>query len=384
MLKETFSIKGFLYSFYSINVLITSFLPILFIHKGLTKTEIGLVLSIGPIASLIAQPLSGYFSDLWMTNKKVILVFLAGLVCSSYFLFQVQSFLFLLSAYFILIFFLSPITAQSDSLSQKTADHLKISFGSIRLWGSAGFAITAVLAGQWFTKFGIEHLPWLFLFFSVVTIGFGLFIKDVKVSEKKVSNRDFIGLLTNRKFLLFLVVIVFAALAHRCNDSFVGLHLKQLGADEAVIGWAWFIGVMTEVIVLALSHLWFRHYHELTFIAFASFLFTLRFTIVALIQDPSIFLLAQPLHGLTFGVFFPAAFQYVTKIVNPEVQSTGHILLAMVIFGVSGIIGNLLGGLVMETYGGDTLYFLLSASSFISLLGILCFRHSYKVNLLAD
>lgn len=384
MLKETISIKGFLYSFYSINVLITSFLPILFIHKGITNTEIGLILSTGPIASLIAQPLSGYFSDLWMTNKKVILVFLAGLVCSGYFLFNAESFLFLLSAYFILIFFQSPITAQSDSLSQKTADYYKISFGSIRLWGSAGFAITAVLTGQWFAKFGIESLPWLFLLFSFITIGFGFFIKDVKVSKRKVSNQDFIGLLCNRKLFLFLAVIVFAALAHRCNDSFVGLYLKQLGADEAAVGWSFFIGVMTEVVVFALSPLWFRHYHELTFIAIAAVLFTLRFTIVALIQDPYLFLLAQPLHGLSFGVFFPAAFQYVTKIVNPEVQSTGHILLGMVVFGVSGIIGNLLGGLVMESYGGDTLYFVLGASSFISLLGILCFRHGYKVNLLTD
>lgn len=384
MLKETVTIKGFLYTFYSTNVLITSFLPILFFHQGLTNTEIGLILSIGPVASLIAQPLSGYFSDLWMTNKKVILVFLAGFVSSSYFLFQVHSFPFLLSAYFVMVFFMAPISAQSDSLSQKTADHLKIAFGSIRLWGSAGFAITAVLAGEWFSKFGIQHLPWLFITLSIITIGFGLFLKDVKVTERKVSNRDFIGLMTNRKLFLFLVVIVFVALAHRCNDSFIGLHLKQLGADESMIGWAWFIGVMTEVIVLALSHIWFKHYHELTFIALAAFLFTLRFSLIALIQDPYILLLVQPLHGLSFGVFFPAAFQYVTKIVNPEVQSTGHILLAMIIFGVSGIAGNLLGGLVMENYGGDTLYFLLSASSFIGFLSILCFRYGFKVKVLAD
>lgn len=379
MFKETVTIKGFLYAFYSISILITSFLPILFLHKGLSNTQIGLILSIGPIASLIAQPLSGYLSDLWKTNKKVILVSLVGLVGSSFYMFQVHSFLFILLTYFVVVFFMSPISALSDSLSQKMANQLEISFGSIRLWGSAGFAITAVLAGQWFTKFGIEHLPWLFLFFSIVTIGFGLFLKDVKVSEKKISNQDFIDLLTNRKFVLFLVAVVFVTIAHRCNDSFIGLHLKQLGADESIIGWAWFIGVMTEVVVLALSHLWFKHYHELTFIAFAAFLYTLRFFIVALIQDPYVLLLIQPLHGLTFGLFFPAAFQYVTKIVNPEVQSTGHVLLAMVIFGVSGIIGNLLGGLVMEDYGGSILYYLLSASSFIGLLGVFGYRHVYSV-----
>lgn len=377
-LKNTITIKGFLFSFHSIGILITSYLPILFFHKGLTETQIGLILSIGPIASLISEPLSGYLSDVWKTNTKVILAFLAGLVGSCLLLFQANSFLFTLWIYFVVVFFMSPVSALSESLSQKTANQLNISFGSIRLWGSAGFAVTALFAGQWFAKFGIIQLPWIFLFFSIMAIGFGLVLKDVKGSDKKISSRDFIELVTNRRFVLFLVVVVFVTIAHRSNDSFIGLHLKQLGANESIIGWAWFIGVMTEVAVFALSHLWFKHYHELTFIAFAAFLYTLRFFLVSQIENPYVLLLFQPLHGLTFGVFFPAAFQYVTRIVNPEVLSTGHVLLVTVFFGVSGIIGSLIGGLVMEDFGGSMLYFLLGVSSFIGLLGVLGYRRVYQ------
>ncbi|WP_134701919.1 MFS transporter [Ammoniphilus sp. YIM 78166] len=377
MLKPTATIKGFLYSFHSIGLLITSFLPILFFEKGLTETQIGLVLSLGTIAALISQPLSGYLSDIWKTNKRVILILLAGLITSSFFLFQMHSYFLILSFYFLVVFFMSPIGALSDSLSQKTADKLSVSFGSIRSWGSVGFAVTALLAGQWFAKFGIGQLQWMILFFSAFAILFGLFLKDVKVSERKVSNKDFLNLFKDRRFVAFLFVIVAVTLAHRTNDSYISLHLKHLGADESIVGWAWFIGVMTEVLVLALSYKWFRRYHELTFIALAAWLYIIRFFLIGLIRDPNIILLVQPLHGLCFGIFFPAALQYVTKIVKPEVQSTAHVLLITVFFGVCGIIGGLMGGHVMESYGGSALYFLLSGCSVVGFISVLTFSYAF-------
>ncbi len=377
MFRATATIKGFLYSFHSIGLLITSFLPILFFEKGLTETQIGLILSLGTIAALISQPLSGYLSDIWKTNKRVILIFLAGLIASSFFLFQMHSYFLILFFYFLVVFFMSPIGALTDSLSQKTANKLNVSFGSIRSWGSVGFAVTALLAGQWFTKFGIGHLQWMILFFSAFAVLFGLFLKDVKVSERKVSNGDFLSLFTDRRFVAFLFVIVAVTLAHRTNDSFISLHLKHLGADESIVGWAWFIGVMTEVLVLAFSYKWFKGYHELTFIALAAFLYIIRFLLIGLIQDPYLILLVQPLHGLCFGIFFPAALQYVTKIVKPEVQSTAHVLLITVFFGVCGIIGGLMGGHVMEGYGGAALYLLLSGCSFVGFISVLTFRYTF-------
>src|SRR5699024_11980706 len=38
-------------------------------------------------------------------------------------------------------FFSSPVGAFGDSLAQRRADELNISFGSIRMWGSIGFGL---------------------------------------------------------------------------------------------------------------------------------------------------------------------------------------------------------------------------------------------------
>ncbi len=64
----------------------------------------------------------------------------------------------------------------------------------------------------------------------------------------------------------------------------------------------------------------------------------------------------QFLHGLTFGVFYLTAFQYVTRLIPKLLQSTGHLVFVSVFFGLSGIIGSLFGGMIMDAFGGDTLY----------------------------
>src|SRR5690625_5520445 len=77
----------------------------------------------------------------------------------------------------------------------------------------------------------------------------------------------------------------------------------------------------------------------------------------------------QGLHGLTFGIFYLAAFDYITLIIPKLLQSTGHLVFSAVFFGVSGIIGSLVGGRLIDSFGGGTLYF---AMGCIALFGTIC------------
>ncbi len=378
MKTSTFQMKGFLYSYHSIGILMTSYLPLFFFHQGLTNAQIGLMLSIGPIAALLAEPLSGYISDRLKTNKKVIIASLLGLLIFSQVLFQMNTFLLFTMIYFIMTFFMSPIGALSDSLAQKTANQHSVTFGSIRLWGSLGFAVTALIAGQWFTTFGIEQLKWVLLLFAGIAVLLSFLLSDVKVTDKDASNGDFLELVKNHQFLYFLLVVIFVTIAHRSNDSFISLYFKELGANESIVGWAWFIGVGAEVLMFALSPLWFGKLHELTLIAIAAGLYVVRFFLMGFIQDPMLLLFVQPTHGIAFAMFYQSAFQYVTRIVKPEVQSTGHVLLVTVFFGISGIIGGVLGGNIMENFSGSHLYYLLSISSFIGLIGVFAYKRAFR------
>lgn len=350
-------LKMLLFSFHGANTIIISFLPLLLQYKGLDGKEIGWVLAVGPTVSIFSQPFWGYMSDKYQTVKRILLICLIGLLISSTVFFQMTTLPLLLSLAGIFYFFTAPIGALADSLSQRRADALHISFGTIRTWGSIGFATSSLLIGELLEVIGIKYLlvPYLFMGGLALLVCFKL--KDVTVKVAPIQFRDLKRLIQNYPFIIFLGLILLITITHRANDSYIGIFIAQLGGSESLIGISWFVGVASEAFVFAFAARWFRKYHPLIFIIGAGLLYTLRWFLFGIVDSPVLVVLLQVMHGLSFGVFYLAAFQYVTRLIPQALQSTGHLLFMSVFFGVSGIVGSLGGGALIDSVGGNTMYF---------------------------
>ena len=79
--------------------------------------------------------------------------------------------------------------------------------------------------------------------------------------------------------------------------------------------------------------------------------FVVRFLWYGAMTDPAWALPAELLHGVTFALAWAAATQYVTKLLPPELASTGQGLLAAVNFGLAGAAGSAAGGAVVDAFG---------------------------------
>lgn len=362
-------LKMLLFSFHGANTIIVSFLPLLLQQKGLSGTQIGLVLAIGPLASIISQPVWGYMSDKYQTVKKILIICLIGLlIASSIFLHMNQLYLLLIFGA-VFYFFAAPIGALGDSLSQRRADELSISFGTIRMWGSIGFASSSLVVGEILSSVGVEYMYWPYLALGLAALLVCLKLTDVKVEGSKIQLKDVKRLVKNHPFIIFLFLVMFITITHRANDSFVGIYISQLGGTERLIGISWFVGVASEALVFAFAGYWFKKYHPLIFIIGAGFLYSIRWFLFAAIENPIYIVALQFLHGLTFGVFYLTAFQYVTRLIPKVLQSTGHLVFVTVFFGISGIIGSLIGGELIDSMGGGHLYFWMGL---IALFGSVC------------
>jgi PPP family 3-phenylpropionic acid transporter len=346
----------FLFLFNSTMTIITSFLPVYFQFKGFTSDQIGWLLAIGPLSGLIAQPLAGYLSDKWKTVKKLLTFCLVFLSLLSVVMFQVESFYLLLLVSYLFFTFISPIGALGDSLAQKTSNTSNVPFGSIRMWGSIGFASIALLTGKVLSIIGVDHIMFPFLFFSISCAIISLFLSDVTLSKRPVKLGDAATLLKDKRMLIFLFITLFFAIPHRMNDFYIGLYIKEMGGNEVIIGWAWFIGAIVEAFVFLLSSKWVGRFHELTLLIFIGIIYSARYIALSYVNEPIILLFLQPLHGITFAIFYASALQYVSKIVPNYIIGTGHLLLISVFFSISGIFGSLVGGSVLERFGGSTLY----------------------------
>ncbi|WP_370621788.1 MFS transporter [Bacillus sp. JCM 19034] len=279
---------------------------------------------------------------------------------------------------FVLFLFISPTTALGDSLAQQTAKlSQRFSFGQIRMWGSLGFGITSLCIGYLFTIIGVENIMYPMMIMATVAFLFALHVQDVPQANKPVTIFDAFKLSTNPMLLLFLACVVFISITHRSNDTYLGIYIVELGGPEALIGWAWFIGVTTEAVVFATSGYWLKKWSPLTYVIIAGFLYACRWFMLSLLSDPWLLLPLQALHGLTFGLLYLTAFQFVNQLIPKHLQATGHVLFITIVFGFSGIIGSLLGGYIIDLTSMNHLYFFKSISAFVGACALICFKQLY-------
>ncbi|NJP37225.1 MFS transporter [Alkalicoccus luteus] len=368
------NLKGTLLFFHASMTIIISYLPVYFQSMGLTPSEIGTLMAVGPAAAIAAQPFWGFMSDKWKTVRLILLICLAGAAAVGAVMFQIEQFILLIPAVYLFFSFLSPAGGLGDSLAQKKAIETGISFGSIRMWGSIGFATASLGGGYVLSYTGINSIYYVFLLFITGAFLLAFRSPDSVPAAKKASLKDAFKLLGRKKLLLFLAFVLSISLTHRMNDTFIGLYMVELGGNEALIGWAWFIGVSAEAAMFAGSVYWMRRFQPLTLISIAAAVYAVRWMLLASAQDPYMVLLIQPTHGIAFAMLYLTAIQYVGKLAPKELMSTAHLLLISVFFGVSGVIGSSFGGAVIEAADVRFLYVLMAVMASAGFIGSLFYR----------
>lgn len=113
----------------------------------MNKLEIGSLMSVGALVSIIANPFWGIWSDRYQNIRRIVLVMLTGTLVLTQLVFQANTYEMIYISILFFYFFQGPLFAQSNTMILSYIDGTSRSFGSFRLWGSLGWAFTAILAG---------------------------------------------------------------------------------------------------------------------------------------------------------------------------------------------------------------------------------------------
>ena len=368
------NLKGFLFLVGAMNTFVVSYFPLYFKHVGLTTSEIGMFLALGTFVGLFGQPFWGLLSDKYKTVKKIVNVVIFGSVLGLVWIFQLShiGWIFVAGSFFYL--FYNALFPLSENLTKRLADQNGVSFGSIRSWAAVGFALISLLSGFLFAKIGIQYLAFPMIFLGVITFLLSLRLTDAKTGTKKMDFKQMGGFFKNPTLLLFFFLVSFISLTHRMNDSFISLYLFDIGGDETLVGWLWFMAVASEAIMFFTATLWFRPQKPIHYIILAGFLYMGRWIVIGFISNPLHLVMVQVLHGVCYAIFFMGAIEYLYKRLPIEMQATGHMVFMLIVFGITGIIGSLAGGFIFDAYGGATLYFIMAAFTFIGIAGLVYFN----------
>lgn len=368
-------LRSFNFLYFALLAMFISFLPVYLDVQGLSPAQIGFIIGTGGFVTLFAQPLWGMISDKTRSSRKVLLVLLMFSSIIGYLLYETSSYPLLILFAMLLYFFLMPIDPLTESLNFTVSESSGISYGSIRTYGALGYAVASLLTGYVISYYGAHSLAYLFVGIGLISFVIGWKMPNAPVTGKPVTISSLKHFISNKETLLFLLLVFICSVPARMNDTFLGVYIRELGGSTELVGQAFFIAAGSEIVVFALSFWWMRKGKELLTISFAAVFYFLRFFISAWITDPHLLTYLQILQLLTFPIFYSAAIQYLYRIVPAEWRATGQTVLALLFFGVSGILASYVGGAVYETFGGQTLYLSISAISFLGMLfGLVLYR----------
>ncbi len=224
-------------------------------------------------------------------------------------------------------------------------------YGAVRVWGSVGFVI-AVLAGGWaLDRVPIGILPWLFVATILATLAATAGVGETRAPAAR--EHAALGPVVRRREVAVLMGACFLmSVAHGPLYSFFSIYADAAGYDKTTIGVLWTLGVVAEIVVFATLPRWLPHASMERILAVSFALAVARFVMIGwAVEHLAVLVLAQLLHGATFGSYHIAALAVVHRWFDGSRQVRGQALYTALSYGAGGFLGSLASGALWEAVG---------------------------------
>ncbi|HEY4391438.1 MAG TPA: MFS transporter [Paenibacillus sp.] len=345
---------------YGTTVIFAAFFQLYLQDIGMNKLEIGILISTGPLISLLAHPFWRLMSDRSRNIRLILLVMLIGLLAIGHLLFRVDTFQMLYIVVMLVFFFQSPLLSQSNSLTLGYVTDSNQRFETYRLWGSFGWATAALAAGITIDATGKNGFSLLFSIMLILSISSTLILPSSRYTADMpwISGREFRQVLKNKYFVLFIVLGLFVAIPNSINALFMPLFISDLGGNRLSVGIAVFLSTLLEMAAFVLLNRYLKN--KITYLigtlTIVSILFALRWNLMADATHPTQIIIIQLLHAITFGGFFYVGTRSIALFLPSSSRAAGQAVYSFMLSGVTGIVAGLLGGFTFQDFGPALMY----------------------------
>ncbi|GAB4170522.1 MAG: major facilitator superfamily domain-containing protein 6 [Rhodocyclaceae bacterium] len=230
-------------------------------------------------------------------------------------------------------------------------------YGAIRLWGSIGFIAAASALGFVLDRSAIGALLPVAMGILAGILACAMFLPEAAEGPRESAPGGLAGILRRREVLALLAACFAMSAAHGALYVFYSIHLVGNGYSKSAVGWLWTLGVLAEIVVfLRMPRLAGRHSLR-AILAFSFGCAVLRFLLIGWgVRQPALVVVAQLLHGATFGAYHAAAVAAVNRWFPHPYQARGQALYSSVSFGAGGMLGGVLSGATWEALGAGPTY----------------------------
>lgn len=352
------------------------YLSLLLVTNGLNSGQVGLILSIGTLVSIVVQPIWGLVVDRFSVTRVVL--FLSAAVPAVFVVFyRMHAPWLIVLASVVSNLFAAPQAPIADAYAVATARRARTSYGAIRLFGSLGFATGGYLGGLYLVHQSMQTLwvpaAFLGLMAAAAAITFPRPPEEVGIGSSMTGGLRV--LLSNRRFLVFLCGGLLVSQTLTAFNTYFTLTFRAMGGSLSLTGIAFFIASATNVPAMLMASRVIRRIGRERTMLLAAIAYVLRWGIQAFVPIPSVAIAIQVLHGVSFGFFYVAAVDFVAHAAGKDLQATGQSVFGMVTGGIAGIVGSLVNGYLLQIAGAGVMYGACTASA---VAGGACFWYLAK------
>ena len=311
------------------------FFPTWLRERGVRGVAMSAIMALGPALGVIGPPAFGALSDWLGLRTGLLRMATAGglvamlLIAGPTALGHAPGIGLLFVAMLIFSTSRAPSVAMADVIAvEATRTSIESgaprSYGSFRLWGSIGFLLAAAGIGRVIDVRGPLHLPAFLALSSGVTFALS-FALSAPAPPRATNLTSQMGrVLQDRGFVRLLVATFLGFGAHVSYDICFSLHLQTLGLDASWVGAAWAIGVVAEVGMMALSGRLLARFSGSQLLVTAFVGGALRWALIAFVPSVPVLLALQPLHAISFALFWVTALDVVKRRAPPAILATAQ------------------------------------------------------------
>lgn len=371
---------------------IYGFASVFLLAKNFENQQIGLILALVNIFSVILQPAFGFLIDrlINLTLKRVIsflavinIILLIGLIAE-------PDNLLLSTVLYIGVVSLT-LTLQpllNSLIFEHINEGLEINYGLARGIGSLSFAFISFFLGRALNDYSAAIIPilcivlyslFLLLVLTFPTTEAQLTKETISLQQSEANyqepSRHFFR--KYDRFTLFLMAIVFLFVFHTIINSYLVQIMASLGGKDSDFGLSLTIAASVELpAMLGFSYLATK-YKSSRLLKISSIFFVIRSLLFLGSSTVWMINVAQLFQALSFAIYVPASAYYVNQLMKTEDKVKGQ---ALVIGATTlgSVFGNGLGGWLLD-YTNVTM--MLLAGVVGAVMGCLLLFYSVKTDI---
>ncbi len=328
------------------------FWPVWLASRGLSASEIGMVIAGGSIVRFVLSPLVARKAD-HSGERRRPLIALAAAAAVLFLPFPLaDGFWQILLLQALFAGTMGPMTPIAESLTMIGARQHGLDYGRIRLWGSLTFIVGASGVG-FLLKGAAPEAIWMSVLMALV-LSFSMtwFVPDFRGPGSDKTLAPLARVLGDRTFLAFLAATACVQGSHALYYGFGTLNWLRLGFGEGTIGLLWAEGVIAEVILFVFAAGTVRRVGPARLIALGGLAALIRWAIAAETDSLTVFVLLQILHAFTFGAAHLGAVYFIADRMPPEVSVTAQTVYALFVSGLAIGLTSMASGFLYAEHAG--------------------------------